>query len=317
MTRPVPAFAAVDWGTTRFRGWLLDASGEVVAERRSDEGLLSLAPDRFAEVLEHHLETMGAHPSLPVVVCGMAGSRQGWIEAPYVPTPASIADIFTSAVPVPGIKRDVRMVPGVAQRDPARPDVMRGEETQLAGVAGFHDGNELLVCMPGTHSKWVELTGGAITRFSTWMTGELFSVLAGHSILRHAIGAEPAHVAPGDAVFGTWLDDGLTNPGDAASRLFRIRASTLLLDMRPAEAAAALSGLLIGSEVASAKSMFGEQQKTVVLVVSGPLGDLYSEALSRAGFSAKLVDAETAVRRGLAEAARRNFAFASAGRKEA
>jgi 2-dehydro-3-deoxygalactonokinase len=260
---------------------------------------------------------MGAPQSLPVVICGMAGSRQGWIEAPYVPTPASIADIFTSAVPVPGIKRDVRMVPGVAQRDPARPDVMRGEETQLAGVAGFHDSNELLVCMPGTHSKWVELTGGAITRFSTWMTGELFSVLAGHSILRHAIGAEPAHVAPGDAVFGTWLDDGLANPGDAASRLFRIRASTLLLDMQPAEAAAALSGLLIGSEVASAKRMFGEQQKTVVLVVSGPLGDLYSEALSRAGFSAKLVDAETAVRRGLAEAARRNFAFDSAGRKEA
>jgi 2-dehydro-3-deoxygalactonokinase len=315
VTQTAPAFAAVDWGTTRFRAWLLDAAGEVVAERRSDEGLLSLARDRFAEVLESHLEAMGAHPSLPVVICGMAGSRQGWIEAPYVATPASLADIFASAVPVPGTKREVRMVPGVAQRDPARPDVMRGEETQLAGVAGLHDGNELLVCMPGTHSKWVQLTGGAIRRFSTWMTGELFSVLAEHSILRHALGAEPARVAPDDAVFGAWLDDGLANPGDAASRLFRIRASTLLLDMRPADATAALSGLLIGSEVASAKGMFGEQQN-VVLVVSGPLGDLYSEALRRAGFSATLVDAETAVRRGLAEAARRNFASDSTRRKE-
>ncbi|MDW6024574.1 2-dehydro-3-deoxygalactonokinase [Mesorhizobium sp. BAC0120] len=306
MTQPAPAFAAVDWGTTRFRAWLLDEAGEVIAERRSEEGLLSLSRDRFAEVLEGHLEAMGADSSLPVVICGMAGSRQGWIEAPYVPTPASLAEIFTSAVAVPGTRRDVRMVPGVAQRDPARPDVMRGEETQLAGVAGLHKGDDLIVCMPGTHSKWVELESGAIKRFSTWMTGELFSVLAGHSILRHSVGAEPARVAPGDAVFGAWLDDGLANPGDAASRLFRIRASTLLLDMRPAEASAALSGLLIGSEVASAKGMFGEQKK-LVLVVSGPLGDLYSEALKRAGFSATLVDADTAARRGLAEAARRNF----------
>lgn len=308
MTKDGPAFAAADWGTTRLRAWLLDANGAVLAERRSDEGLLSVAHGGFGAVLEGHLAAMGAGPSLPVAICGMAGSRQGWVEAPYVATPARFADIFAGAISVAGTSRDVRILPGVAQKDPARPDVMRGEETQLAGIVGL-EGGDALVCMPGTHSKWVELKGGAITRFSTWMTGELFSVLSQHSILRHAVGAEPARVAADDPVFGAWLDDGLANPGDATSRLFRIRASTLLYDMQPTGAVAALSGLLIGSEVASARDQFGAGHAKAILVASGPIGSLYEEALRRAGYAATLVDAETAVRRGLLEAARANFAI--------
>jgi 2-dehydro-3-deoxygalactonokinase len=296
------AFAAVDWGTTRFRAWLLDAAGEVVGERRSDEGLLAVARDRFAEVLEGHLAAMDAEPSLPVVICGMAGSRQGWVEAPYAATPARLDEVLAGAIAVPGTRRDVRIVPGIAQRDPARPDVMRGEETQLAGIAA-RAGGDALVCMPGTHSKWVELKGGAVARFSTWLTGELHSVLAQHSILRHAVGAEPARVAAADPVFSAWLDDGLANPGDAVSRLFRIRASTLLLGMQPAQAAAALSGLLIGAEVGSAVGQFGGRAE-VVLVASGPLGSLYEAALKRAGLMPVPADAEQAVRRGLAQAAR-------------
>lgn len=308
MTQALSAFAAVDWGTTRLRAWLLTAAGAVVAERRSDEGLLAVERGRFAEVLEGHLAAMGAGPSLPVMICGMAGSRQGWVEAPYIAVPARLADIFAGAISAPGTSREVRILPGVAQKDPARPDVMRGEETQLAGVAGI-EGGDAIVCMPGTHSKWVELKDGAITRFSTWMTGELFSVLSQHSILRHAVGAEPARVTADDPMFGAWLDDGLANPGEATSRLFRIRASTLLTGMQPSAAAAALSGLLIGSEVASAKSQFGTRTAKTILVASGPIGGLYEEALRRAGYAATLVDAETTVRRGLLEAARSNFAI--------
>ena len=111
--------------------------------------------------------------------------------------------------------------------------------------------------MPGTHCKWVRVADGAVAGFTTWLTGELFSVLSQHSILRHALGPQPSKVSHDDPVFERWLDDGLAHPGDALSRLFRIRASTLLFDMQPQQAAAALSGLLIGSEVASARAAFG------------------------------------------------------------
>jgi 2-dehydro-3-deoxygalactonokinase len=311
-----PAFAAVDWGTTRFRAWLLDVAGEIVAERRSDEGLLAVPRERFAAVLEEHLAAMGAAASLPVMMCGMAGSRQGWIEAPYVATSARFDDILGGAIAVPGARRDVRIVPGVAQRERQRPDVMRGEETQLAGIASLH-GAELLVCMPGTHCKWVRIVDGAVARFQTWLTGELFSVLSAHSILRHALGATPSKVSPDDPVFGEWLDDGLAHPGDAVSHLFRIRASTLLLDMPPDGAAAALSGLLIGNEVGSARTQFADAGSDIVLVASGPLGDLYAEALARAGYTVTKVDAEQAVRKGLLEAARLNFALDGAARAKA
>jgi 2-dehydro-3-deoxygalactonokinase len=309
------SFAAVDWGTTRFRAWLLDAAGAVVAERRSDEGMISLAREKFEGVLEGHLAAIGADLALPVVICGMAGSRQGWIEAPYADTPAPLAEVFGKAVIVPGTRRDVRIVPGIAQRDPARPDVMRGEETQLAGTASLAEADDLLVCMPGTHCKWVELKGGTVTGFTTWMTGELFSVLSQHSILRHAVGSEPARVSADDPLFGAWLDDALAHPEDAASRLFRIRASTLLTGMQPGQAAAALSGLLIGSEVGSAKGRFGARTE-MILVGSGPLSALYGEALRRAGFAATTVDAETAVRQGLLEAARTIFGAGADRRTE-
>jgi 2-dehydro-3-deoxygalactonokinase len=307
--------AAVDWGTSHLRIWLLDSSGVVLAERRSDEGLLATGPDGFSAVLERHLLDMGAPAATPAIICGMAGSRQGWIEAPYADTPAPLAEVFGKAVIVPGTRRDVRIVPGIAQRDPARPDVMRGEETQLAGTASLAEADDLLVCMPGTHCKWVELKGGTVTGFTTWMTGELFSVLSQHSILRHAVGSEPARVSADDPLFGAWLDDALAHPDDAASRLFRIRASTLLTGMQPGQAAAALSGLLIGSEVGSAKGRFGARTE-MILVGSGPLGALYGEALRRAGFAATTVDAETAVRQGLLEAARTIFGLGADRRTE-
>lgn len=307
-----PAFAGVDWGTTRFRAWLLAADGEVLAERRADDGLLATERDRFGDVLEGHLAAMGADAALPVIACGMVGSRQGWVEVPYVEVPARMTDVAAKAVRVSGARRDIRIMPGMAQRDPGRPDVMRGEETQLAGVAGLH-GGDTLVCMPGTHSKWVELRGGSVSRFTTWLTGELYSLVATQSILRHSIGTAGASVEADDPAFDRWLDDGLAHPQDATSRLFRIRASTLLFDMKPAEAAAALSGLLIGSEVASATAQFDAVGRTVTLVVSGKIGALYDAALKRAGLGATIVDAERTVRLGLVEAARTIFGIEGSG----
>jgi 2-dehydro-3-deoxygalactonokinase len=298
-----PAFAAVDWGTSSFRAWLFDGAGRVLAERRSGEGMLAATPDRFASILEHHLEGMGAPGHLPVMICGMAGARQGWIEAPYVMVPSALSGILAGAVAVPHPARRILIVPGVAQGDPNAPDVMRGEETQLAGIASLLGSDTHIVCMPGTHSKWVEIAGGSIAGFATYMTGELFSVLAGHSILSHSLGAESHSVSASAPLFRRWCEESLTEPGDVNARLFRIRASTLLLDLQPIQAAAALSGLLIGAEVASASGRFARHGAPVVLVASGALRPLYEAALGLAGLEFHPVEADEAVRAGLFAAA--------------
>lgn len=300
-----PAIAAVDWGTTRLRIWLLDAAGAVLAERRGDDGLMTAQVVGFAEILEGYLAAMAAPKNLPVIVCGMAGSRQGWIEAPYVDTPAPIHAILKGAVCVPDQARDIRIVPGLAQRRADAPDVMRGEETQLAGAALPAKGRHL-VCMPGTHSKWVAVDDGAVAGFGTWPTGELFSLLAAHSILRHSLGEGPTPVSADNEFFRRSCTAALAEGGDVISKLFSIRASSLLQDLRSDDAAARLSGLLIGGEIASAKRRYEAGDEPVVLVASGALGALYGAALGLAGLAIRPVDADEAVRRGLFEAASHN-----------
>lgn len=301
----LPAIAAADWGTTRLRLWLLDTHGEVMAERRGDDGMTSAREKGFSTVLEGHLAALGAPEALPVIICGMAGSRQGWLEAPYVDVPAALVDVLEGAARIDDEKRDIRIVPGMAQRLADAPDVMRGEETQLAGarlsVKGRH-----LVCMPGTHSKWVRVEDGVVAAFGTWPTGELYSVLAAHSILRHSLGDHPASVAADNPHFRRWCETALTEGGDVSSRLFAIRAAGLLQDLGPADAAACLSGLLIGGEIASAKRRHEAGKETVTLIASGALGVLYSAALGLAGLAIRPVDADEAVRTGLLEAARHN-----------
>ncbi len=300
-----PAIAAVDWGTTRLRLWLLGADGEVLAERRGDDGLISARDKGFSAVLEGHLAALGAPRHLSVIICGMAGSRQGWLEAPYVDVPASLSAVLQGAARVADESRDIRIVPGMAQRLADAPDVMRGEETQLAGARLTGRGRHI-VCMPGTHSKWVLVEDGAVAGFGTWPTGELFSVLAAHSILHHSLGEHPAAVSADNPHFRRWCEAALQEGGDVSSKLFAIRAAGLLQGLGELDAAACLSGLLIGGEIASAGRRYEAGKTPVVLVASGALGVLYSAALGLAGHAIRPVDADEAVRAGLFEAAQHN-----------
>ncbi|HTV69568.1 MAG TPA: 2-dehydro-3-deoxygalactonokinase [Rhizobiaceae bacterium] len=301
-------FAAADWGTTRLRVWLLDAQGNLLAERRADDGLLSVEKGGFEAMLEKHLDALEAPKDVPAILCGMVGSRQGWIEAPYVAVPASLDDVMAGAVRVSGARRDVRIVPGAALKRGDRPDVMRGEETQLAGIALLGT-KTATVCMPGTHSKWVALKDSGIADFSTWMTGELFSTLSAHTILKHSTGAEAHTIDAASDSFRTWLMMGLDNPQDLTTRLFKIRATGLVSSMNQPDAAAALSGLLIGTEIGSARKLFGGD--VITLVGGGTLGKLYEAALGLAGLKVSVVDADNVVLAGLVAAARRNFTKAA------
>jgi 2-dehydro-3-deoxygalactonokinase len=299
-----PAFAAVDWGTSSFRLWLLDSTGAVLAERRSGDGLAKAAAEGFASVLSRHLDSVRSASDTPVVICGMAGARQGWLEAPYVTVPAGLDDILAGSVPVPGQGREVRILPGLAQRAADASDVMRGEETQLAGVAPLFASGSHLVCMPGTHSKWVEASDGVIDSFATYITGELFALLSTHSILRHSVGEIPAAASPDSSAFRTSCAEALALGGDIGSALFRIRASSLLQEQDESAAASRLSGLLIGAEIASARRR-PAADRPVILVASGALGLLYRAGLELAGSAVLSADADEAVRAGLLAAAKR------------
>lgn len=301
MTSPA-VLAAVDWGTSNLRVWLLDAAGDVIAERKSGEGMSSAGAKGFANVLEEHLAAMSAPEGLPAIVCGMAGARQGWVEAGYLDVPARIEDFAQAATAAPGARRPVRILPGLAQRNTDRPDVMRGEETQLAG-ANLLSGNHL-VCMPGTHSKWVRVVDGTVTGFRTAMTGELFQVLATQSILRHSLDDPPEAGSPSSPAFQSAVQRALDAPDGLTSMLFAIRAGGLLHDLSRADAAATLSGLLIGAEIAGAT--MGSLQ-SVTLVASGGMAERYAAALALAGLDVRPVDADAAVRKGLFEAGRRLY----------
>jgi 2-dehydro-3-deoxygalactonokinase len=294
------AYVAVDWGTSSFRLWLVDQAGNALEERRSHEGMMVAGKPGFAAVLQSHLQAVGAADGLPVVVCGMAGARQGWVEAGYVDTPARLASIPEHAVPVPGQDRDIRILPGIAQRDPKAPDVMRGEETQLLGALGVDTANDATVCMPGTHSKWVRVNGGTVERFATFMTGELFGAVSRETILSHAVtGADEAEDI--DA-FSSAVMAAFEWPAFAANLLFQVRSGQLLYGGKPSSAREKISGTLIGLELAA--GLAGEIPNTgITLIASGRLQRLYQLAFETVSVPVLSIGAEDAVRRGLSMAA--------------
>jgi 2-dehydro-3-deoxygalactonokinase len=295
-----PFCAAIDWGTTNLRVWLLDRTGAVLGERASGEGMRACMPDRFEPVMESHLAALGAPAALPVVVAGMAGARGGWREAAYLSAPVGLDALHEGAVVVPHAVRDVRILPGICQRAPGREDVMRGEETQLAGAVarGLADG---LVCLPGTHSKWAAIEAGRLVSFTTFMTGELFAVLGAHTILKDTLGE--GGFEPGDPAFRGGVEDMLVEGAGLTGKLFSLRAAGLLDAGSAPHPRARLSGLLIGAEIAAARAAHGVEHE-VGLVASGTQAELYRTALGLAGFGCRVMDGGALVRRGLFDAAR-------------
>ncbi|PKA39552.1 2-dehydro-3-deoxygalactonokinase [Rhizobium sullae] len=296
-----PAYVAVDWGTSSFRLWLIGKDGSVLGERRSGEGMTTAAKSGFADVLASHLAALSVPENVPVIACGMVGAKQGWIEAGYIDVPASISSILAGAVSVPGQSRDVRILPGLAQRDKASPDVMRGEETQLLGALGPDSKGLQAVCMPGTHSKWVHVQDGEVIGFSTFMTGELFDAISKHTILSHAVaGADEAQA--GNSAFKAAVSAAFRQPAIASNLLFTARSGQLLHGLTAAGAQARISGTLIGLEIAGALSD-APNDTPVTLVASGHLQGLYETAFKFLSVKYTAIDADTAVRRGLSAAA--------------
>ena len=293
---------AVDWGTSRLRAWLVDLAGRPLATASSDEGIGTLSGGH-EQVFE---KLVAGWPKLPAVMAGMVGSRQGWREAAYLPCPATAAGIggaltrFTTAV-----GREIAIVPGLAVRPSGRDgDVIRGEETQMIGLIGQEPGFSGTVILPGTHSKWARIAGGAIADFQTFMTGELFELLAQKSFLRHSVaeGAADLSAVPDFALaVKRTVVEGLPFLG----ALFSVRARQLLADVARENNLAYLSGLIIGGEIAAARAMGSLAAGAAVRIVAAPaLVRAYSAALAIAGLAAEQRDGSELALAGLIQLAR-------------
>ncbi|MSU88894.1 2-keto-3-deoxy-galactonokinase [Rhodobacteraceae bacterium 2CG4] len=272
---------AVDWGTSNLRAWAMQGDRPVAAGG-SDKGMGALAPEQFeAALLESVSDWLGDGPT-PVVACGMVGARQGWTEAPYRRVPCTPVDGAMVSAPAADPRLDVRIIAGLAQDRPA--DVMRGEETQIAGFLHRSPGFDGVLCLPGTHTKWVQISAGEVVSFRTFMTGEMFSLLAKQSVLRHTTAADGWD----DEAFAEAVDEAIARPEMMAARLFGLRAGTLLHELPPERARARLSGLLIGAELAATRPYWLGQQ--VALIGAPGLARAYAEALRPQGVAAAQPD---------------------------
>lgn len=288
---------AVDWGTTSFRLWALDVNHRVIETVVGPQGMSTLQPHEFRQVLEENLAALKVGPTVPVVVCGMAGAAQGWFEAPYLSAPTSLASIGTEVIKVPGSNRDVYILPGIKQIHPAQ--VMRGEETQIAGLLQSDPRFEGTVCLPGTHTKWARVVDGCLAEFTTAMTGELFALLSQSSVLKHSMaeqGWDPES-------FGAAVKETLDAPQTIATRLFGLRAEMLIGDLSSAMATSQLSGMLIGIELAATRAYW--QDNSVGLIGASALCAKYQMALEAEGVDVTVLDNKALTLAGLVNAAER------------
>lgn len=282
------AFIALDWGTTSFRAYKVGTDGDVHDTISAPEGILAVTDGNFEAALERHIGAW--EKSLPVIAAGMITSRQGWIELPYLPCPASAADLAkvlhrhetTSG-------RKIFFSTGLSYRSPeGMPDVMRSEETQ---VFGSLDSGSSHFVTPGTHSKWITTKGDRLVRYATYVTGEVFAALKNHTIL----GRMMKDGADDDEAFAMGVRAALEDPAGFLHRIFSARSLALFGEIAPEAISSYLSGQVIGTEVAHAIRDNPKEAEYVVLASPG-IGGRYVKAIEIAGLKVRYGDPQAIVK---------------------
>jgi 2-dehydro-3-deoxygalactonokinase len=288
-------FIALDWGTTSFRAYLADGDGRVLHSMAAAEGILAVTDGRFEQALERHIG--GWDKALPVMAAGMITSRQGWIELPYLPCPASAADLARALhFHQTASGRSIAFATGLSYRAPdGMPEVMRSEEVQVFGSLG--QGVSHFVT-PGTHSKWIATEGWQLTRYATYVTGEVFAALKDHTILGRLMKPGPED----DEAFARGVKAAFDDPAGFLHRIFAARSLGLFGELAPESIASFLSGQVIGSEVAHAIRDTPRDAEYMVLASPG-IGQRYVQAIRLAGLKVRYGDPQAIVK-GLAIIAR-------------
>ena len=286
---------AADWGTSNLRIWGIDHRGQVIDTINNGKGMASLIPSEFEPYLISLIESWlpkEGNAKCPIIICGMAGAKTGWKEAAYLKAPCppinreKIVQVETEDQRI-----SVSVVPGIMQKSP--PDVMRGEETQIAGYLSKNPDFDGIICLPGTHTKWAHISANEIVSFKTFMTGEIFLSLSERSILKSSVQSNEFD----STSFLEAFEDTYSNPALLSSKLFGLRAADLLENTSTKFLKSKLSGYLIGCELAGAKSYWLGQN--IIMIGNNDLCILYQKALKKLGINTTIESTQNVTLNGL------------------
>ena len=290
----------IDWGSTSFRAYLLNQDAQMLDKKTSKDGVFAFEGKGFEAFLQHTCADWLASGNVSVLMAGMIGSRNGWVEAPYLTTPTKFNELADGLITVDNaLGLDIWLVPGISHN---QRDVMRGEELQIFGALAQLNLTDGMICLPGTHSKWARVDDLAISHFDTFMTGEMFALLGEHSSLSGLLSvADFDHHS-----FIAGLDSA-REPAGLLNQLFAIRGRVLTGSLAEKNAYSLLSGLLIGSEFIGSEFIGSQhlgqsgQAGEVIFVGDPELSRLYVIAAEHFGIHSQQMSAETAVISGFSQ----------------
>jgi 2-dehydro-3-deoxygalactonokinase len=304
---PKPVLISADWGTTSLRAFLLDSRGAIVDRREAPKGIMKVPDGDFSGTFSALTgRWLNDYPDMPVLLSGMIGSEQGWALAPHIPLPARLADLAASlhAVPLTD-KKCAYIVPGLTTVGAhGVHDIIRGEETQIVGAFDDSPAEESVLCLPGTHSKWVTVANGAISGFQTSLTGETLAILSDNSILGRLM--ENSAAAENEKEEEIAFVQGLTRAteqGGLLHHLFGVRSQGYCRVIPRSGLRLYLAGILIGHEIRGMREIY-PRLKSITIIAGHGIAERYGCALQFFGLETELVDGEAAAFRGHLKIAR-------------
>jgi 2-dehydro-3-deoxygalactonokinase len=297
-------FLSCDWGSSNFRLRLVTVQGfRILAEEKSGEGISETfrswkqqggnETDRlsfYGAIIRKKIQAMeqsigGKLDQIPLIISGMASSSIGIREIPYKQLPLSLdgSDIVLEKVQATEFfPAETMIISGARTTE----DVMRGEETQLIGIAAMHAIDEIdgLVIFPGTHTKHLSIVQGKLASITTFMTGECFYLLANQSILAGSVEeSDWGESVPSKEAFEWGVQEAAA--GNFLHSAFLARTNELFKKLDKKANYYYLSGLLIGTELST---LLKVASRPMAIVSDKVLGPLYALACRKLGLDSMI-----------------------------